>query len=95
MNIFTVLILISILFSEMFNINGLIDFGKQNVGTLMSLLESLWSILIGNLSLIIGSFSTFLSLILGGGTAVLNFILNVVSKTLLLIIVFPLFVNCI
>lgn len=61
---------------ELLNINGLMDFGKQNIGTLMSLLESIWSILKGNISLILGSFSTFLSVILGGGTAVLNFILN-------------------
>lgn len=64
---------------ELFNINGLLNFGKQNIGTLMSLLESVWSILKGNISLILGSFSTFLSVILGGGTAVLNFILNGVS----------------
>ncbi|XP_019872983.1 transmembrane protein 245 isoform X2 [Aethina tumida] len=63
---------------EMFNINGIVDFAKQNVGTLISLLESVWSIVKGNISLILGSFSTFLSVILGGGTAVLNFILSVI-----------------
>ncbi|CAH1105803.1 unnamed protein product [Psylliodes chrysocephalus] len=63
---------------EMFNLNGLMEFGKQNIGTLMSLLESVWGILKGNVSLILGSFSTFLSVLLGGGTAVLNFILNMV-----------------
>lgn len=63
---------------EMFNINGLIDFAKQNVGTLMSLLESVWSIVISNISLIVGSFSTCLSIVLGGGTAVLNFIVNMI-----------------
>nr|CAI5868777.1 unnamed protein product [Callosobruchus analis] len=62
--------------SEMLNVNALIDFGKQNIGTLMSLLESIWGILKGNISLILSSFSTFLSVILGGGTAVMNFILN-------------------
>lgn len=62
----------------MFNINGLIDFAKQNVGTLMSLLESVWSIVISNISLIVGSFSTCLSIVLGGGTAVLNFIVNMI-----------------
>lgn len=67
----------------MFNLNGIMDFAKQNIGTLMSLLESIWSILIGNISLILGSCSTFLSVILGGGTAVLNFLLNVVSKCIL------------
>ncbi|VEN49353.1 unnamed protein product [Callosobruchus maculatus] len=62
--------------SEMLNVNALVDFGKQNIGTLMSLLESIWGILKGNISLILSSFSTFLSVILGGGTAVMNFILN-------------------
>ncbi|XP_063905682.1 transmembrane protein 245 [Zophobas morio] len=61
---------------EMFNLNGIIDFAKQNVGTLLSLLESIWAIVKGNIGLVLGSFSAFLSVILGGGTAVLNFILN-------------------
>ncbi|CAH2011236.1 unnamed protein product [Acanthoscelides obtectus] len=62
--------------SEMLNVNALVEFCKQNIGTLMSLLESIWGILKGNISLILSSFSTFLSVILGGGTAVMNFILN-------------------
>lgn len=45
----------------------------------MSLLESVWSIVKGNISLVLGSVSAFLSVLLDGGTAVLNFILNVVS----------------
>ncbi|XP_044263709.1 transmembrane protein 245 [Tribolium madens] len=61
---------------EMFNLNGIVEFAKQNVGTLLSLLESVWSIVKGNIGLVLGSFSAFLSVILGGGTAVLNFILN-------------------
>lgn len=56
------------------------DFAKQNVGTLMSLMESVWSIIIGNITLVIGSFSTCVSIVLGGGTAVLNFILNMVRN---------------
>lgn len=63
----------------MFNIQGITEFVKQNIGTFMSLLESVWSILKGNISLVLGSFSAFVSVLLGGGTAVLNFILNVVS----------------
>lgn len=65
---------------EMFNVNGLVEFLKQNVGTLMSLLESIWSIVKGNIGLVLGSFSTFVSVLLGGGTAVLNFILNTVNN---------------
>ncbi|XP_066249575.1 transmembrane protein 245 [Euwallacea similis] len=64
--------------SEIFNVNGIIDFAQQNVGMLVSVLESIWSIVISNITLVIGSFSTCLSIVLGGGTAVLNFILNMV-----------------
>lgn len=45
----------------------------------MSLLDSIWVILKGNISLVLGSVSAFISVLLGGGTAVLNFILNMVS----------------
>ncbi|KAK5647698.1 hypothetical protein RI129_002590 [Pyrocoelia pectoralis] len=63
---------------EMFNIQGITEFVKQNIGTFMSLLESIWGILKGNISLVLGSFSAFMSVLLGGGTAVLNFVLNVI-----------------
>lgn len=63
----------------MFNLNGILEFGKQNVGTLLSLSESVWSIVKGNIGLLLGSLSAFLSVILGGGTAVFNFILNGVN----------------
>lgn len=55
---------------------------KQNIGTFMSLLESVWSILKGNINLVVAFFSAFISILFGGGTAVLNFVLNVVSKTI-------------
>ncbi|XP_057672498.1 transmembrane protein 245 [Diorhabda carinulata] len=63
---------------EMFNINGLIEFGQQNIGTLMSLLESVLGILKGNISLIFGSFTTLITVILEGGTAVINFSISLV-----------------
>ncbi|KAK9746388.1 hypothetical protein QE152_g6196 [Popillia japonica] len=63
---------------ELFNFNGIIAFLKQNIGTLLSLLESIWSIVKGNMGLLIGSFSAFMSILLGGGTAVLNFMLNTI-----------------
>ncbi|KAF5293264.1 hypothetical protein FQR65_LT11004 [Abscondita terminalis] len=63
---------------EMFNVQGITEFVKQNIGTFMSLLESVWSILKGNISLVVGSFSAFMSVLFGGGTAVLNFILNMI-----------------
>lgn len=63
---------------EMLNLSGIMSFINQNVGTLLSLLDSVWSIVKGNISLLLGSFSAFVSVLLGGGTAVLNFILNTV-----------------
>lgn len=63
----------------MFNVKGLTEFVKQNIGTFMSVLESVWSILKGNISIVVGSFSALISIVLGGGTAVLNFILNMVG----------------
>ncbi|KAB0804545.1 hypothetical protein PPYR_01515 [Photinus pyralis] len=63
---------------EMFNVQGISEFVKQNIGTFMSLLDSIWGILKGNISLVLGSFSAFMSVLLGGGTAVLNFFLNVI-----------------
>lgn len=68
---------------EMFNIQGITEFIKQNIGTFMSLLESVWGILKGNVTLVASSFSAFMSILLGGGTAVLNFILNIVFLTTL------------
>lgn len=64
----------------MLNTNGIIDFAKQNVGTLMSLLESIWSLLKGNLTLVFGSLSAVSSILLGGGSAVLNFLLSLVMN---------------
>ena len=46
----------------------------------MSLLESVWVIVKGNIGLLLGSFSAFMSVLLGGGTAVLNFLLNTVTR---------------
>lgn len=64
----------------MLNLSGIMSFINQNVGTLLSLLDSVWSIVKGNISLLLGSFSAFVSVLLGGGTAVLNFILNTVCN---------------
>lgn len=62
----------------MFNITVMTDFAKENVGTLVSLLESVWNLVKGNLSLIFQFFLTTLSLLLGGGTVVLNFFISTI-----------------
>ncbi|XP_034243899.1 transmembrane protein 245 isoform X1 [Thrips palmi] len=61
---------------ELLNLDGLMQFGKENVGMLSSLLESLWDILKGNVSLLFQSSVTIFSVVLGGGSAVINFIIN-------------------
>jgi hypothetical protein len=63
---------------ELFNVNAMVAFAKENVETLMSVLDSVWSILKGNLSLAFYSFTALIGILFGGGTAVLNFILNMV-----------------
>lgn len=62
------------------NLDGLMQFGKENVGMLSSLLESLWDILKGNVSLLFQSSVTIFSVVLGGGSAVINFLINSVSS---------------
>ena len=54
------------------------EFAKENVGTLMSLLESVWMLLKGNVNLVFQFFFATLSIILGGGTAVLNFAISTI-----------------
>jgi hypothetical protein len=64
--------------SELFNVNAMVAFAKENVETLMSVLDSVWSIMKGNFSLAFYSFTALIGILFGGGTAVLNFILNMV-----------------
>lgn len=56
--------------------NMVSQFLKENVETLLSLLDSVWALLKGNFSLVFQFFFTAFSILLGGGTAVLNFLLN-------------------
>ncbi|XP_067143203.1 transmembrane protein 245 isoform X1 [Centruroides vittatus] len=60
------------------NIGLLVNFVKENIGTFMKVLESVWMVLKGNISLALSILTATISLVFGGGTAVLNFILNFV-----------------
>jgi hypothetical protein len=71
-------LLLVFLFPEFLNVNAILAFGKENVETLVSVLDSVWSIFKGNLSLAFYSFTALVGILFGGGTAVLNFILNMV-----------------
>ncbi|XP_064595051.1 transmembrane protein 245-like isoform X2 [Liolophura sinensis] len=59
-------------------VGGAVDFVKANIGTLMSVFESVWTVLKGNLSLFFSSLTAVLSMVFGGGTAVLNFVISAV-----------------
>ena len=63
--------------------NAILAFTKENVETLMSVLDSVWSIFKGNLSLAFYSFTALIGILFGGGTVVLNFILNMVCYSAL------------
>ncbi|KAG1678137.1 Transmembrane protein 245 [Nymphon striatum] len=58
------------------NLSFISEFAKENLGTLMSVMDSLWVVLRGNFSLIINLVTAIFSVLLVGGTAVLNFFVN-------------------
>lgn len=58
------------------NLSFITEFVKENLGTLMSVLDSLWIVLKGNFSLIVNILTAIFSVLLVGGTAVLNFLVN-------------------
>lgn len=62
----------------MFNVGVMTEFAKENVGTLMSLLESVWMLLKGNVNLVFQFFLATISVVLGGGTAVFNFVISTI-----------------
>ena len=63
-------------FSDFLNITVLVNYGRENVGSVFSILESVWTILKGNLSLVFKSTAAVLSIVIGGGTTILNFLVN-------------------
>ncbi|GFR24667.1 transmembrane protein 245 [Trichonephila clavata] len=58
------------------NVDLIVNFVKENIGTFLSVLESVWIILKGNITLAFSAITAIISLLFGGGTAVLNFVLN-------------------
>lgn len=59
---------------------GLIGWVKKNVDILMDVLNSVWVIVQANLSVLTSICGTLLSLFLGGGQAVITFIINSVRS---------------
>lgn len=66
---------------ELFSVaqQGMISLIKTNIGMLMEVTESVWLIVKQNLSTLTSIFGTLLSLFLGGGQAVITFLVNAVS----------------
>ncbi|PAA83672.1 hypothetical protein BOX15_Mlig003123g2 [Macrostomum lignano] len=64
------------LWGSLLDSNKMMSFIKENLGILTSVLESLWIVIKGNLSLLLTLLTTALSILFGGGTAVLNFLLQ-------------------
>ena len=60
---------------------GIIGWAKQNTQTIMEVAESLWHIIRTNLSMIMSFTGEILSLVLSGGQACMQFILDMVSNT--------------
>ncbi|KAL6267048.1 hypothetical protein P5V15_000124 [Pogonomyrmex californicus] len=63
---------------HLFNMTSIQNFAKENIGILMSVLDSIWSIVKGNMSIILTVFTELFYIILMSGSAVLNFVLSTV-----------------
>lgn len=70
-------------FSDLFNMTSIQNFAKENIGILMSVLDSVWSIVKGNMSVILTIFTELFYIVLMSGSAVLNFVLSTVCNMFL------------
>ncbi|XP_069121345.1 transmembrane protein 245-like isoform X2 [Argopecten irradians] len=61
---------------DAFNISQIIAFVKDNIGTFMSVIDSVWIVLKGNMNLVLSLVTATLSVVFGGGTALLNFVIS-------------------
>ncbi|XP_077993974.1 transmembrane protein 245-like [Glandiceps talaboti] len=59
-------------------VTNLISVIRDNIGTLLSVLDSVWIVLKGNINLALTVVTTTLSLLLGGGTALFNFFVSMI-----------------
>lgn len=55
------------------------NFAKENIGILMSVLDSVWSLVKGNMSVILSIFTELTYIVLMSGSALLNFTLSMVK----------------
>lgn len=71
----------SFFFLDLFNVTSIQNFAKENIGILMSVLDSIWSIVKGNMSVILTIFTELFYIVLMSGSAVFNFVLSTVCTT--------------
>ncbi|CAL8141171.1 unnamed protein product [Orchesella dallaii] len=64
--------------TDWFDTSMLVSYMKSNIGGMRAVLESLWTVVIGNVSLAVSAVTAVLSVLFGGGTAILNLIINLV-----------------
>lgn len=62
----------------MFDYSGIVAWVQANVGTLSAIATSIWAPLASNVSLLAGSVGAFTSLLLCGGSALINMFINLV-----------------
>ncbi|GFO39768.1 transmembrane protein 245-like [Plakobranchus ocellatus] len=62
--------------SGMLHMSAAVEFVKQNLGMFMSVLESVFTVMKSNMTLILTVVTFVFSAILGGGTAILNFVIS-------------------
>ncbi|XP_041371505.1 transmembrane protein 245-like [Gigantopelta aegis] len=60
------------------NLSAIKGFVQDNIGTFMSVLESLWAVIKGNMNLITSLLTATISMVFGGGTAILNFVISAI-----------------
>lgn len=72
---------------------GIIGWAQSNTQTILEVAESLWHIIHTNLSMIMGVAGEILSLLLSGGQACIEFILDMVITQYLYIYYFPIFIS--
>ncbi|KAG6455461.1 transmembrane protein 245 isoform X2 [Manduca sexta] len=58
--------------------SGIVAWVQANVGTLSAIAQSVWVPLASNVSLLAGSLGAFTSVLLGGGSAIINMFINLV-----------------
>lgn len=74
---------------------GIIGWAQSNTQTILEVAESLWHIIHTNLSMIMGVAGEILSLLLSGGQACIEFILDMVMNQYIYIYIYylPIFIS--